>query len=84
MKKIMSEQKRHDLVSSTGQQDTLGMGRRDRDNPGRDECRFVEMTIQRQSGLEIVNSITGIDKVVESLHYITLHYIIGISNATYT
>ena len=64
----MSEQKRHDLVSSLGQHDTLGMGRRDRDNPGRDECRFVEKPIQRQSGFEIVNSITGIDKVVESLN----------------
>ena len=51
-----------------GQHDTLGMGRRDRDNPSRDECRFVEMPIQRQSGFEIVNSITGIDKVVESLN----------------
>ena len=68
MEKMMSEQKRHDLVSSLGQYDTLGMGRRDRDNPGRDECRFVEMPIQRQSGFEIVNSITGIDKVVESLN----------------
>ena len=68
MEKMMSEQKRHDLVSSLGQYSTLGMGRRDRDNPGRDECRFVEMPIQRQSGFEIVNSITGIDKVVESLN----------------
>ena len=69
MEKMMSEQKRHDMVSSLGQHETLGMGRTwDRDNPGRDERRFVEMPIQRQSGFEIVNSITGIDKVVESLN----------------
>ena len=68
MEKMMSEPKRHDLVSSLGQHETLSMGRGDRDNPGRDERRFVEMPIQRQSGFEIVNSITGIDKVVESLN----------------